>query len=301
LTGTLVEALDRFGETSVLHDNGIWRSHHHQLATLASRRGIPRVVSTRGMLEPWAMNHKRFKKRLAWWLYQQRDLKRADCHHATAEQEARSVERLALGVEIRVIPNGIDLPPPRQPTETGRRTALFLGRIYPVKGLPMLVEAWARVRPRGWILKIAGPDEAGHRAAVEQAVAAADLQNTITFVGPVDGPSKHSSLDGAALFILPTHSESFGIAVAEALAHGLPVLTTTAAPWPALSEQGCGWRVAPTVDGLAAGLREATSVDRSTLEAMGARGRAFVAAKLAWDRIAEQYVAMYEELLGARC
>src|SRR6266851_5654630 len=172
LAGTLAEALDRFGEPSVLHDNGIWLSHHHQLAVVAAQRRIPRVVSTRGMLEPWAMNHKRVKKRLGWWFYQQRDLKRATCHHVTAEAEARTVRRFGLGVEVRVIPNGVDLPVVQPRTAAAEsRTALFLGRIYPVKGLPMLVEAWARVRPQGWRLKIAGPDEAGHRAEVEKAVA----------------------------------------------------------------------------------------------------------------------------------
>jgi Glycosyl transferase 4-like domain len=91
LTGTAAEALDRFGHMDVLHDNGIWWSHNHQLANVASARGIPRVVSTRGMLAPWTVKHKRWKKRLAWWLYQRRDLKRASRHHTTAETEASHV------------------------------------------------------------------------------------------------------------------------------------------------------------------------------------------------------------------
>src|SRR5260370_1201150 len=203
LAGTLAEALDRFGEASVLHDNGIWLSHHHQLAVLAAQREIPRVVSTRGMLEPWAMDHKHFKKRLGWWLYQRRDLQRANCHHVTAEAEARTVRRLGLGVKVRVIPNGVDLPAARRRTSVETRVALFLGRIYPVKGLPMLVEAWARVRPPGWLLKIAGPDEAGHRAEVERAVASARLADVVAFVGPVRGQTKEAVLTDSDLFVLP--------------------------------------------------------------------------------------------------
>ena len=68
----------------------------------------------------------------------------------------------------------------------GRRTAFFLGRIYPIKGLPMLVQAWARVRPDGWFLRIAGPDEAGHRKQVEKAVSAAGLGEVISFTGPIE-------------------------------------------------------------------------------------------------------------------
>lgn len=308
LTGTEAEALDSFGKTDVLHDNGIWLPHNHRLAEVAAERGIPRVVSTRGMLEPWAMSHKPWKKRLAWWFYQQRDLKRAHCHHTTAEAEASNVQRLGLGVPVRVIPNGVDVPEVGRIVGSveggkvgggGKKTALFLGRIYPVKGLPMLIEAWARVRPEGWLLQIVGPDEAGYRAEVEKAVSAAGLGNIISFVGPLEGQAKASAFFDADLFVLPTHSESFGMVIAEALAHGLPVLTTTGAPWPMLTEHGCGWWVDPTVEGIADGLRQATSLDSATLHAMGAKGRTLVAAEFGWERVAKQFVLLYEHLIAA--
>jgi glycosyltransferase involved in cell wall biosynthesis len=288
--------VDRFGRADIVHDNGIWRAHHHQIARLAVDRGIPRVVSTRGMLEPWAMRHKPFRKQLGWRFYQRRDLASAACHHATADAEAENLRRLGLRVPIRVIPNGVDMPDAVEKTKSAERHALFIGRIYPVKGLPMLIDAWARVRPHGWTLKIGGPDEAGHRREVEKGIEAAGLQGTVSFLGPVDGPMKQSALEAADLFVLPSHSESFGMAVAEALAHGLPVLTTTAAPWPMLTGRGCGWWVPPTVDGLTDGLRRATSTDPATLYEMGARGRAFVAAEFAWDNVAKQFIAMYEAL-----
>jgi glycosyltransferase involved in cell wall biosynthesis len=267
LTGTEAEALRSFGKVDVLHDNGIWLPHNHRLAELAARRGSPRVVSTRGMLEPLAINHKLWKKSIAWWVYQRRDLKRASCHHTTAETEARHVERLGLGVPLCVIPNGVDVPlqvlraEGKNEDRGGRRMALFLGRIHPKKGLPMLIEAWARVRPDGWYLHIAGPDEAGHRAEVQNAVFAAGLGEVVFFVGPIEAEKKESAFSNADLFVLPTHSENFGIVVAEALAHGLPVLTTTGAPWSTLAERGCGWWVDATVEGIAEGLRQATSCD----------------------------------------
>jgi glycosyltransferase involved in cell wall biosynthesis len=303
LSGTASEAMQQFGAVDVIHDNGLWRPHNHRLASIAGARRLPRVVSTRGMLEPWAMNHKRLKKRVAWSLYQRRDLKQASCHHATAAAEAVGVRRLSLGVTVHVIPNGVDVPQDerrncRAGEAAGPRTALFLGRIYPVKGLPMLIEAWARVRPTGWRLQIAGPDEAGHRAIVEQATAAAGLSDVVSFLGSLDRSAKERALRAADLFVLPTHSESFGMAIGEALAHRRPVLTTTAAPWPMLVDRGCGWWVEPTVDGLADGLRAATSCDRFTLEAMGARGRAFVEAEFAWERVAAQVVAMYESVVS---
>jgi len=305
LTGNAREALNSFGKTDLIHDNGIWLSHNHRLTQLSEDRGIPRVVSIRGMLHPWAINHKRLKKRIAWALYQRTDLIRARCHHATSEAEASNVQKLKLGVPVRVIPNGVDLPKIglatadlkiRKKLSSQKQTALFLGRIYPVKGLPMLIEAWARVRPNGWILEIAGPDEAGHRSELEKTVFAAGLNGVVSFVGPLDAEAKRSAFLEANLFILPTHSESFGMVIGEALGHGLPVLTTIGAPWPMLRQRGCGWSMDPTVDGIAEGLREATSLDPRTLHSMGEKGREFAAAEFGWEHVAEQFAAMYEKV-----
>jgi glycosyltransferase involved in cell wall biosynthesis len=307
IIGTESEALDRFRGIDILHDNGIWLLHNHRLAVLAQRFGIPRMVSTRGMLEPWALRHKGIKKKMAWWLYQRRDLKGARCLIATGEAEAANLRRFGLRVPIATVPNGVDVP--EQPSSNvalgsapaarnGRkRTALFLGRIYPIKGLPMLIKAWARVRPEGWILRIAGPNEAGHQKQVEAAVSAAGLGEIVSFTGPIDPHLKSTALFDADLFVLPTYSESFGMAVAEALAHGVPVLTTTAAPWPILREGCCGWWVDATVDGIAEGLRQATNLDPETLRSMGAKGRALVSAKFGWKHVADLILSTYEAIL----
>ena len=116
IIGTESEALDHFGETDIVHDNGIWLLHNHRLAALARRHGITRVVSTRGMLEPWALSHKRFKKTIAWWLYQRGDLKHARCHITTSEAEARNLQSFGFGVPIATVPNGVDVPEERPAT-----------------------------------------------------------------------------------------------------------------------------------------------------------------------------------------
>jgi glycosyltransferase involved in cell wall biosynthesis len=288
----------------LVHDNGLWLPHNHRIAELACGLGWPRVVSTRGMLEPWALRHKHWKKAAAWRLYQRRDVERAAALHATADAEAVNIAAMGLKPPVHTIPNGVDLPElaatDRPAGDQAPMTAVFLGRIYPVKGLQMLVEAWARARPAGWRLLIAGPDEAGHRREVEAAVAAAGLSDVVSFPGPVWGKAKTKLLLGADLFVLPSHSESFGMALAEALAHGAPALTTTAVPWPALEARQCGWRAAPAADALAAALRVATACDRQTLRAMGAAGRELIAAEYGWPQIAGAFVALYEALTGSR-
>jgi len=301
LSGLALEALGQFSP-DVLHDNGLWLVHNHRLAALASHRGLARLVSTRGMLEPWARSHKKWKKDLAWAFYQRRDLTRANALHATAATEAQNLARLNLGVPVHTIPNGVDIPelPARElaGVDESQRTALFLGRLYPVKGLPLLIKAWNRVRPEGWRLVLAGPDEAGHQAELEALIRNTGLTGTISFAGPLAGQAKARCLAGADLFILPSFSESFGMAVAEALAHSLPVVTTSGTPWPMLRERGCGWTVDATVDGIAEGLRQAASHDSKTLRAMGAKGRVWMASEFGWDRVARQFVTTYERILG---
>jgi glycosyltransferase involved in cell wall biosynthesis len=301
LVGDCAGAVAAFGKPDVLHDNGLWLRHNHRLAVLAARAGIPRVVSTRGMLEPWALRHKRAKKAAAWWLYQRHDLRRAQLLHATAEQEAVNLEKLGLSIPVRMIPNGVDLPSrdgngEARARDAEPRTALFVGRIYPVKGLLMLVEAWARVRPAGWRLKIAGPDEAGHLAEIERAVTSAGLRDVVSFSGSLDDKAKSAAYFAADLFVLPSRSESFAMVVAEALAHGLPVLTTTATPWGRLAERRCGWSVAATADGIAQGLQQATALDSTTLRNMGGNGRAWVAADFGWAAIADRFLGAYEQI-----
>lgn len=306
LTGNVSEALDSFRVPDVLHDNGIWLPHNHRLSVLTEKRGITRVVSTRGMLEPWARSHKRLKKDLAWWLYQRRDLQLARRHITSSAAETQNVQCLKLGVPVATVPNGVDVPehqPGNFASESGNRpgsirTALFLGRIYPIKGLPTLIEAWARVRPHGWRLRIAGPDEAGHQKQVERAVAVAGLGDVVSFPGPIEPQMKAAAYFEADLFVLPSLSESFGMVVAEALAHGLPVLTTTAAPWSILVERGCGWSVDPSVGGIAEGLRQATGLDRGSLRNMGRNGRALVIASLSWKSAADRMLSTYEAILS---
>lgn len=303
MAGALGEAVGNFGETDIVHDNGIWLPHNHRLAALAAKRKLIRVVSIRGMLDPWAINHKKLKKKAAWLLYQRRDLCRASYHHATAIAEAEHLRNFRLGVPVGVISNGIDVANVnnrRERLNSEIRTALFMGRIHPVKGLSLLLEAWARLRPPHWRLQIAGPDEAGHRAELEQEISAKSLSDDVHFLGPLSGEAKERAFRDADLFVLPSFSESFGMAVGEALAHGIPVLTTTGTPWPMLPAHGCGWQVSATVEGITGGLSEATDLDTSTLVTMGQRGRELVKNDFSWPNIARQFIDVYETLLRQR-
>jgi glycosyltransferase involved in cell wall biosynthesis len=314
--GTLEATLDLVKRLDLIHDNGLWLPLNHRIAKAAMLRGIPRVVSPRGMLEPWALKHKKWKKRLAWLFYQKYDLETASLLHSTAESEAEQFVRLGLTCAVTTIPNGVEIlgtpkfknaticeerksyDDVRYATCSPTRTALFLSRIHPKKGLPLLVDTWAKVRPAGWRMLVAGPDEGGHRAKVEMLVRHAGLSGEWEFCGSLEGSKKRSAYENADLFILPTYSENFGIAVAEALAHGLPVITTHGAPWQLLESERCGWWVPANGNGIASALDDATRRSPEELAAMGERGRTVVAERFVWDGIAKQFFECYQWLLG---
>lgn len=302
LSDALEQALPALGTPDIVHDNGIWWPHNHHIARWARRERIPRIVSVRGMLEPWARGHRRLKKEIAWRIYQKRDLQLASVLHVTSAQEQKNIEAMTLGVPVVNIPNGVDLPdaalaafaPDSRP---GPKRAVFLGRLHPIKGLPMLLQAWYAVHPLDWRLIIAGPDEDNHQLELEREVDRLGIQSLVDFIGPVSGKEKGDLLSRAHLFVLPSHSESFGMAAGEALAHGLPVLTTNAVPWPQLEKLECGWRVDANATALEQGLRIATNCPLETLAEMGRRGRRLIGEEYSWDQVADQFIDLYKKLV----
>lgn len=286
-------------QCDVVHNHGLWLPSNHVVARAAARAGTPLVVSPRGMLEPWALAYRRWRKRLVWHLYQQADLRGAAALHATSEAEAEAVRAAGIWNPIAVLPNGVDLPAALPPRDRGpTRRALFLSRIHPKKGLPMLVRAWAQVHPTGWELLIVGPDEEGHAADVSGLARRLGVDDAVRVEGPVDDAEKWALYRSADLFVLPTYSENFGIVVAEALASEVPVLTTTGAPWAGLRSHRCGWWVAPEPAPLTDALRDATSRPRGELDAMGVRARAFALREFAWGPIGEKMTSFYKWIVN---
>jgi glycosyltransferase involved in cell wall biosynthesis len=277
----------------VLHDHGQWLAINRFSAQLAREKQIPRVVSPRGMLTPWALSQKKLKKKLAWWLYARRDLDQACVIHATSQLELSELRELGVRRPIAMIPNGVELPPIETRAKTpGRKPfVLFLSRIHEKKGIRELLECWRSLAPRDWELVLAGPDEQG-------ILSKSLLPSGTTYVGPVDGVPKQQLMQSASLFVLPTHSENFGVVVAESLSAGVPVITTHAAPWSCLAENQCGWWVPMNVDSIRETLLVAMRTPSEELEAMGMRGRELVKAQFSWPGIVGQMLEVYRWILG---
>jgi glycosyltransferase involved in cell wall biosynthesis len=298
-TGTLKNRIRR-QTTDVVHDHGLWLANNHRVARLSRTYGIPRIVSPRGMLAPWALNFKKLRKTLAWHLYQRYDLLSADVVHVTSMLEASEARDAGVTGPLAVIANGVHAPPTAS-TGANRddRTALFLSRIHPKKGVTTLLNAWSRVRPRGWTLKICGPGEAAHCAEARQIIAREGLDDSVVLVGEVGDDEKWEHYAAADLFVLPTFAENFGVVIAEALAAGLPVITTKAAPWESLTTRQCGWWIDVGLEPLVAALREVTNLTTDQLHVMGRRGRDFAITEFSWQRAAAEMSEVYRWMVGA--
>ena len=293
------------GESDIIHVHGLWLWRYHQALADARRLQKPHVLSIHGMLESGALAFSRWRKRLAWWLYQRKDVAGAPLIHVTAEPELQSVRSHGFDQTVVTIPPGVHLPEARSALPaspggckpSGERVALFLGRLHQMKGLDELLDAWAGVKPVGWRLEIGGPDEAGLTPGLKAKARRLGISGAIGWLGPVFGEEKEQALDRAELLLVPSRSENFGIIVAEGLAHSLPVLTTTGTPWRQVKERDCGWWVDCQVEALADALKEATGKSSEELGQMGLRGREWAAEDFIWEALETRMDAAYGHLI----
>jgi len=270
---------------------GIWQ--YHAYATWRALRGsaIPYFVYTHGMLDPWFKRTyplKHLKKWAYWPWADYRVLRDAQAVLFTTEQErllARQSFWLYKANEL-VVGYGTSAPPPdaerqrqaflqRFPQLRGQRILLFLSRIHPKKGVDLLIEAFAAVASSDPHLQlvIAGPDQLGWQAQLQQRATALDIADRITWPGMLSGDLKWGAFRAAELFCLPSHQENFGIVVAEALACGLPV--AIAEPVNIASEvaaAAAGLIHADTAAGTTETLRQWLVLSASEQAQMGKRG-----------------------------
>lgn len=321
------------GMTSVSREIGADLVHLHGLWTGASlsalQGGMPRVISPHGMLDGWALANSRWKKRLAGWWFENRNLHGAACLHALCEPEVAAMRAYGLKNPVCIIPNGIDLPDlsDNRPltTDNGPKVLLFLGRIHPKKGLLNALRAWATVRGQGagdrsqedWRFVIAGWDQGGHEAELKrlcdelgvryESIAAKEFlqrttgmeqQTTVSFVGPAFGGSKDALLRQASAFILPSFSEGLPMSVLEAWSYRLPVLMTDHCNLPEGFAADAALRIGTDGESITDSLSSLFSAPNSSLTGMGDAGRSLVERQFTWSQVAAQMKDVYEWVLG---
>lgn len=281
---------------SVVHIHGIWTPFEYGAFREARRRGASIVVSPHGALERWAFDHKRIKKRIAWWLYQKGVMQVADLIVVNSAQELRRMRELGLAGPIATIPNGVETSGFAL-AEERERTVLFFSRIDPKKGIPDLITAWSAITDhKGYKLRIHGHGEPAYMNLISKQISTVG-NSTIEVGPPVFGSDRWEVFAKAAIYVLPSYSENFGITVAEALMAGLPVITTKATPWGELGDLGLGWIIDNNVEQLRGALTQAIDLDRETRSRMSMEAHLYASQRFGWDNIVEQYAETYEWLL----
>ena len=327
-----LEALDDFAP-DISHTHGLWLYPGIAAKNYSRKNNRPYLISPHGMLDPWAMKNSRWKKQIAWHLFEQEHLRGARCLRALCVSEVNSIRQLQLKNDIAVIPNGIDLPengrqksegenPPwKNIVEPGRKALLYLGRIHPKKGLVNLLKAWAESQKpavrKKWVLAIAGWDQGGHEAELkrlcrELQISFADIREeneesrkqktdfppSVVFLGPQFNEAKAACYRHCDAFVLPSFSEGLPMVVLEAWAYSKPVIMTPECNLPEGFQAGAALKVEATETSVAAGLNELQHMTDNERTAMGSRGRDLVVERFTWSRVARQLQSVQEWILG---
>lgn len=298
----------------VFHSNCCWRPMSAWTALWAKKAGYKVVYTPHGMLEPWIMKRHYWTRKIpAILMFQKKGVSCADLVHATAESEKENLLHLGWNKNVVVIGNCVQVDQiPMKESWNRKKSILFLSRVHVKKGINFLIEAVAELKEelKDYTVNIAGPGEESYfKELIAQATHLGlnviregnvlninDSSPTINFVGSVFGDVKFKMFRDADMFVLPTHSENFGIVVTEALASGTPVITTKGTPWHELETCHCGWWTEIGTQPLIRALKQFLQCSEDKLEDMGHNGRKLVEEQYSSEAIAGQFIRLYESL-----
>lgn len=298
----LRRAVQSLVETSdIVHGHGFYIGTNLLIGREARRQNKPLIYHAHGFLDPWILARSRGKKRLANWLFERANFQHASLWRALSDKEEAQIRAYGIKAPAIVLPNGVALPPKRSVEEIEelvsefpkRRShrAIFLSRIHKKKGLDLLIQAWAGLPKEitsDWELLLFGPDEGGFAGEVSQWIEESDLGDSVRLMGGVTGQPKEAAFRSADLFVLPSYSEGFPMAVLEAASYGLPVVQTNECNFPELSATGGAWECVPKIADLKGVLREALACNESERIQRGEAGRRLVAESYEWTSIAKR-------------
>jgi glycosyltransferase involved in cell wall biosynthesis len=289
----------------VIHLHGVWDPLIYAAASVAGRMGLGYVLTPHGMLDPWSIAQKRWKKTLALILGYRRMLDRAAFLHFLNADEQALVKDLCLKSKSEVVPNGIFLeeidPLPAEGTFRATRSwlgekpfVLFLSRLHYKKGMDFLADAFALVAKRfpEAQLVVAGPD-AGAKDNFEAQIRRLGIGDEVHLIGPIYGPEKLAALVDCDCFCLPSRQEGFSLAVTEALACRAPVVISTSCHFPEVRSAGAGIVTELDAQQIADGLCTVLG-DTESAARMGKAGRELVTSRFTWPSVAGQMIRAYQ-------
>ncbi len=295
----------------LIHSHGLWTYMSAAALRTHRKHDVPMVVSPHGMLDPWALALSGLKKRFVARIFQDEQLQRATVVHALNPAEAQSIRAYGLRGPIVVLPNGVEIDPPRpsgpapwaEHRVAGRsKILLFMARLHPKKGLKELFSAWRDVQAhngpaRDWGLAIAGWDESGIQADLRQFAEVEGFADSVCFCGPLLGEQKAAALSQADGFVLPSFSEGLPMSVLEAWSYGLPAVITPACNLPEGVECGAALCCEPRPSSIAAAILELVRLGDSERVMMGLVGQYLVRERFDWNTIAANFMRVYQSVI----
>src|SRR5437773_3648417 len=260
--------------------------------------GKPVLWSPRGMLQRWEETRRPHLKAI-WEIICRIAAPSGIVLHAKSVEEASESEGRFPGANTVIVPNGVDIPP-----AIGHRNGrceyrfAYLGRLHPKKGLENLLKAYKMVRDSLGVassLVIAGAGDEPYVQSLDAQIRKLGLSPAVQMMGHVSGVAKREFFETADVLIVPSHTENFGLVVAEALAHGLPVIASRGTPWRRVEEMGCGLWVENDPESLAAAIHRISTMP---LGEMGLKGREWMQTEFNWNSLAHKMVGVYRDLLS---
>ena len=297
----VVDLLDSV-RPDIVHVNCCWTPDCAMIQRLAQKQGYKVVLTPHGMLEPWIIKRHYWTRKVpALWLYQKAAVQRADCVQATAESERDNLLKLGYNSNIKVVRLGIDAESIEMKRSWKKsRQILFLSRVHVKKGINFLVKAADVLRNelQGYKILVAGEGDADYVEAVKRMICDRGLQDIVQLIGGVYGDEKWRLFQTSDFFVLPTHSENFGLAIAESLASGTPVITTMGTPWSDLNSSEAGAWIEIGTEPLVETLRIFLSLSTEKLEEMGRNGRRLIEEKYSANVMAQEIINVYNDCLN---
>ncbi len=297
----------------LVHIHALWSYASGAAARAARKANVPYILRPAGMLSTYAFQHHGLKKRLYWQWVERQTVLHAAGFHATSTGESLDITSVRRDAKVFVIPNGVDKAAwdsPRKPDELRRRCninspdipiVLFLSRLHPKKGVTdLLIPGFAMLKRPAHLAIAGGVDEhdPGYEKEVQTAIQQFKIGNRTTLLGPVLGTDRWGMFDGAACFILPSHSENFGIVVAEAMSRKCAVIVTDQVQCCEHVQAACaGITISRSAEAVAAALDQVLESPASC-QAMGLNGAKYASEKFAWSGVADQVLGMYQSIIG---
>ena len=254
----------------------------------------PLIWSPRGALQRWE-GSSRVGPKAVWDFLWYHTADRVELTmHVTSEQERREVSARFPRLRMAMIPNGVDVPVDLNRVErNGELRMLFIGRLDSKKGIEALLKACGLVDSAPpWRLAIAGWGAPEYVSQLKEQIHALGLSGRVEMLGPVLSEAKKALFECSDVALVPSYTENFGIVVAEALAHGVPVIASKGTPWSRLEEMKCGLWVDNDPESLASAIR---SISTMPLQDMGRRGREWMQNEFSWRSVTNQMLALYHQ------